>query len=139
MKAPLRAVSAPVAALLVTGCADTVNPARTGLRLGLEDGPLRPPSSVEADVFEFPRSAWDEGVGGTTVLKIMIDTDGTVDSALVLESSGHAALDSAALANSRRLLYRPAEQGGEPVKIWGRLPVIYPDPGETMAGKQAKP
>ena len=90
-------------------------------------------------MFEFPRSAWDEGVGGTTVLKIMIDTDGTVDSALVLESSGHAALDSAALANSRRLLYRPAEQGGEPVKIWGRLPVIYPDPEETMADRQAKP
>jgi TonB family protein len=114
-------------------CADTVNPGRAGLRLGLEEGPLRPPAALESDVFEFPRSAWEEGIGGTTVLKIMIDVDGTVDSAMVLESSGFRPLDSAAVANAARLRYRPAEQGGEAVPIWGRLPVIYALPEEGEA------
>lgn len=125
--------------VVLVGCADTVNPNRSGLRLGLEDGPLRPPAAVKGDVFEFPRSAWEDGISGTTVLKIMIDADGTVDSAIVLESSGHDRLDSAAVANSSKLLYRPAEQGGEPVPIWGRLPVIYPPPGEADADDRTLP
>jgi TonB family protein len=125
--------------VVLVGCADTVNPNRSGLRLGLEDGPLRPPAAVKGDVFEFPRRAWEDGISGTTVLKIMIDADGTVDSAIVLESSGHDRLDSAAVANSSKLLYRPAEQGGEPVPIWGRLPVIYPPPGEADADDRILP
>ena len=125
--------------VVLFGCADTVNPNRSGLRLGLEDGPLRPPAAVKVDVFEFPRSAWEDGISGTTVLKILIDADGTVDSAIVLESSGHERLDSAAVANSSKLLYRPAEQGGEPVPIWGRLPVIYPLPGEAAADERTLP
>ena len=64
--------------VVLVGCADTVNPNRGGLRLGLDDGPLRPPAAIESDVFEFPRGAWEDGIGGTTVLKIMIDADGTV-------------------------------------------------------------
>jgi TonB family protein len=124
---------------LFAGCADTVNPGRAGLRLGLEEGPLRPPAALDADVFEFPRSAWEQGIGGTTVLKIMIGTDGAVDSAIVLESSGYRPLDSAAVANAARLRYRPAEQGGQPVPIWGRLPVIYPLPGEADVDDAASP
>jgi len=90
-------------------------------------------------VFEFPRSAWERGIGGTTVLKIMIAADGTVDSAIVLESSGFRPLDSAAVANAAKLRYRPAEQGGEAVPIWGRLPVIYPLPEETVASESEGP
>jgi len=132
-------VLAAAVCVISVGCADTVNPNRSGLRLGLEDGPLRPPAAVKGDVFEFPRSAWEDGIGGTTVLKIMIDADGTVDSAIVLQSSGYELLDSAAVANAPKLLYRPAEQGGEAVPIWGRLPVIYPLPGEAVADDQTLP
>ena len=128
-----------LACTCVAGCADTVNPGRAGLRLGLEEGPLRPPAALEADVFEFPRSAWEQGIGGTTVLKIMIAADGTVDSAIVLVSSGFRPLDSAAVANAAKLRYRPAEQGGEAVPIWGRLPVIYPLPEEAVASESEGP
>lgn len=136
---PPGAVRMLLACSCVAGCADTVNPGRAGLRLGLEEGPLRPPAAVEADVFEFPRSAWEQGIGGTTVLKIMIAADGTVDSAIVLESSGFRPLDSAAVANAAKLRYRPAEQGGEAVPIWGRLPVIYPLPEEMVASESERP
>ncbi len=62
------------------------------------------------------------------MLKILISETGSVDSAFVLESSGDPALDSAAIANSRNLVWEPAEQGGRAIHIWGRLPVIYPRP-----------
>ncbi len=116
------------AAFFGAGCADTPRMAG-GLQLGVEDAPLRPPVRIDEDAsFEVPPDAWEEGVGGTTVLRLLISRRGTVDSALVVESSGHPSLDSAALANARRLRYRPAAQGGEPVQVWGRLPVIFPIP-----------
>lgn len=111
------------------GCADTVNPAVGRLRLGVQNAPLKPP--VRADSlhpFEYPPSAWSYGASGTTVLKILISETGSVDSAFVLKSSGDPALDSAAIANSRHLEWEPAEQGGRAIRIWGRLPVIYPRP-----------
>lgn len=130
--ARLVAASLAVAALAASGCADRVNPRTGGLRLGVESGPLRPPVLVDGeDVFEFPATAWRRGAAGTTVLKLRITPEGAVDSVLVLASCGHPDLDSAAVANARRLRYRAAEQGGEPVEVWGRLPVIYPGPKEA--------
>ncbi|MFO7587895.1 MAG: energy transducer TonB [Gemmatimonadota bacterium] len=122
------------AALAAAGCADTVNPRMGGLRLGVESGPLRPPVLLDGeDVFEFPDDAWTRGAAGTTVLKLRISQEGVVDSVLVLASCGHEDLDSAAVANAHRLRYRPAEQGGDPIEVWGRLPVIYPAPKEAGA------
>lgn len=120
------------AALCVAGaasaCADTPRTVG-GLQLGVEDAPLRPPVRIDDGTkFDYPPDAWDAGVGGTTVLRLLISRRGTVDSALVVRSSGNAALDSAALANAHRLRYRPAAQGGNPVQVWGRLPVVFPPP-----------
>lgn len=115
----------------VSGCADTVNPQVGGLRLGVQNAPLKPPVRIDSlHPFEYPSSAWSYGASGTTVLKILISESGSVDSAFVIQSSGDRALDSAAVVNSRQLEWEPAEQGGEPIRIWGRLPVIYPRPEE---------
>ena len=125
----LRAGAATAAAFVLAGCADTVNPTVGGLRLGVESAPLKPPVRIDSlHPFEYPAAAWTYGASGTTVLKILISEAGTVDSAFVLQSSGDHSLDSAAIANSRFLQWEPAEQGGEPIPIWGRLPVIYPEP-----------
>jgi len=132
---PERAGRAAVLALLVlsgaAGCADTVNPTAGGLRIGVQNAPLKPPVRVDSlHPFEYPPSAWAFGASGTTVLKILISETGSVDSALVIQSSGDHVLDSAAVANSKHLEWEPAEQGGRPIPIWGRLPVIYPRPEE---------
>lgn len=125
--APLAALGL-VLALAGAGCADTPR-AVGGLQLGVDDAPLRPPVRIdEGRAFEYPPDAWKEGTGGTTVLRLLISRRGTVDSVLVIESSGHPSLDSAALSNARRLRYRPAAQGGTPVEVWGRLPVVFPVP-----------
>jgi TonB family protein len=123
----LAAWSLPLAGL--SGCADTVSPAAGGLRIGVQNAPLRLPVRTDSlQPFEYPKTPWSYGASGTTVLKILISIQGTVDSAFVLESSGHPALDSAAVANAKRLEWEPARRGGEPIPIWGRLPVIYPRP-----------
>lgn len=135
-----RSLSAPLLVLAAAACVDTVNPASGGPRLGLDEGPFRPPAPQgEADVFEFPLEAWRDGVGDTTVLRILISEAGTVDSVQVLSSSGHRALDSAAVVNARRLRLRPARHGGEEIPVWGRLPVIYPLPGEAMSDVRTQP
>jgi TonB family protein len=113
----------------LTACADTVNPTAGGLKLGVQNAPLRPPVRIDsAQVFEYPLAAWSDGASGTTVLRILISEAGSVDSAFVLESSGDRSLDSAAIANSHRLVWEPARRGGRPIPVWGRLPVIYPRP-----------
>lgn len=121
--------AALVFATVLAGCADTVNPTAGGLQIGVQNTPLRPPVRLDsAQVFEFPPTAWSYGASGTTVLRILISETGSVDSAFVLESSGDAALDSAAMVNAHRLEWEPARRGGRPIPIWGRLPVIYPRP-----------
>lgn len=115
----------------VSGCADTVSPVLGGLNLGVRGKSFHVPvPTTERLPVRYPRSAWEEGVGGETRLRIHIDARGVVDSAYVLRSSGHAALDSAALAGVRRLRYRPARQGETPVAVWAVLPVRFPMPSE---------
>jgi len=126
MKSTSRVGVTVVLVAMLAGCADTSR-AVGGLQLGVEDAPLRPPTRIDnGQPFQFPPQAWQEGAGGTTVLKLLISRQGTVDSAMVLESSGHPSLDSAALAQASELRFEPAAQGGDPVQVWGRLPVIFP-------------
>jgi protein TonB len=129
-----RAAAATVVLLLplLGGCADTVSPILGGLHLGVRSGAFRVPVMQNAQPpFDYPNQAWNARIGGQTRLRIHIATDGTVDSAYVLESSGYPVLDSAALAGARRLRYRPARQGDRPVAVWAVLPVRYPLPEEV--------
>lgn len=118
------------AALSLVACADTVRPVLGGLKIGpAASGPFTYPMLLgEQPAFEYPEDAWARGVGGETLLKIHISTIGHVDSVYVARSSGDEALDSAAVAGARRLRYRPARQGEDPVAVWGLLPVQYPMP-----------
>lgn len=130
----------PALFLALTGCADTVKPVLGGLKLGVSGSSFHVPvMQNERPPFEYPRRAWEEGVGGETRVRIHITAQGRVDSAYVLESSGHPALDSAALAGARRLRYRPARMDDRPVSVWAVLPVRYPMPGRTEADDLEEP
>lgn len=123
------ALGAALACLLVGGCAESVRPVLGGLRIGAASTSLEMPvMENEKAPFDYPRDAWRAGVGGETLLKIHIAADGVVDSVRVKETSGHASLDSAAIAGARRLRYRPARHAGEAIGVWATLPVRYPMP-----------
>ena len=128
----MRAGVGLIVVVALTGCADTVTPVLGGLKIGSANQPFyMPVMENEKMPFDYPRAAWEEGVGGETVLKIHISSSGAVDSARVLKSSGHTSLDSAAVAGALKLRYRPARQGDEPVPVWGTLPVRYPLPARA--------
>ena len=92
-----------------------------------ERGPVpeTPPRQLSASPFQYPEELWDAQVEGQTTLKLFISERGTVDTSRVDRSSGYPAFDSAALAGSRELRFRPATRGGRPVAAWFLLPVQF--------------
>lgn len=96
-----------------------------------------PPVPLDAESpVEYPPALFDQGIGGTVVLRLFVTSDGTVvpDSSRIQESSGYPALDSAALAAAPRLRYAPATRNGVPVAAPFTQPVVFraPDLGGAV-------
>jgi protein TonB len=66
---------------------------------------------------DYPRRAFDAGIGGTVHLRFIVGTSGRVTDCAVTRSSGSAELDSTTCRLiKRRLRYRPAtDAGGRPI------------------------
>jgi TonB family protein len=91
-----------------------------------------PPRQVSATPFQYPEELWDAQVEGQTTLRLYISERGTVDTVRVEKGSGYAAFDSAALAGSHQLHFRPATRGGKAVSAWFLLPVKFElDPADS--------
>ena len=90
--------------------------------------------------FKYPLELYAQKVQGNVTLRIHIDATGTVrpESTTVVESSGYAALDSAAVHGARILRFRPAYAKGAPLAISVLFPVYFrhpealPLPGDTV-------
>jgi periplasmic protein TonB len=93
------------------------------------------PVPLNEFAFQYPEELWDAGVEGKTVLRIHVNTGGTVDSARVETPSQHAAFDSAAVAGTTALRFEPAKRDGTPVSKWVLLPVEFEikEPGSAAA------
>lgn len=90
------------------------------------DREIERPSPLYGEVpVDYPLELWDHGVEGETVLNVRVNERGEVDSAVVLESSGHAAFDSAALAGIADLRFSPARRDGKRIAVWARIPVRF--------------
>ena len=74
---------------------------------------------------EYPLALWDEDVEGRTLLRVRVTDLGRVDSVVVLESSGHVAFDSAAIAGARQLRFDPARKDGKRIDVWAQVPVQF--------------
>ena len=74
----------------------------------------------------YPRSAQRAGFQGTTTLTITIGTTGRVTSVHITKSSGHAALDNAAVSAARTWKFKPAKNGlGQAVPYSMSAPVPF--------------
>ena len=73
----------------------------------------------------YPRSARDQHVEGTTLLRVLVAANGRVGDVIVQESAGHPDLDRAAADTVRRWLFDPARRGSEAVAMWVELPVNF--------------
>ena len=95
--------------------------------------------------FKYPIKLYAQKVQGNVTLRIFIDSNGVVrpESTLVVETSGYAALDSAAIRGSQELRFVPAKLRGEPLAVPILFPVFFrhpeatPLPGDTILKQRA--
>jgi TonB family protein len=98
----------------------------------------------EADAFRYPPELFGQRVQGNVTLRVYVDSTGLAvpDSTHVVESSGHAALDSAAVIGTLRVTFEPAKLRGRPSGMSILLPVYFrhpeapPLPGDTVLNRR---
>ena len=74
---------------------------------------------------EYPVFLQDNGIGGRVILWFLVDETGKVRKWLLKESSGHKALDQAALKVAHLMRFRPATNYDRHVSVWVALPVFF--------------
>ena len=101
----------------------------------------RPTPLFTASPVEYPLELWDQDVEGSTLVRVLVNEEGSVDSVMVVESSGHWALDSAAVRGALTMEFDPARKRGEPLRVWARVPVHFSKDGKppTEGGPQREP
>ena len=148
--APLRRVRSalPFLALgLVAACTDreTSQKVAQAFQAGAS-APDEVPKMLNSELpFRYPAALYARKVQGNVTLRLRIDRDGQVstDSTRIEESSGYAALDSAAVKGSQELHFIPAKLRGEPMPVTILFPVYFrhPEahalPGDTILKRGA--
>ena len=91
---------------------------------------LRPDIRNRAEVAralerEYPPLLRDAGIGGTVDVWFFIDEEGKVVRTQVDKSSGHKALDDAAIAVSEIIQFTPALNRDKRVPVWISLPITF--------------
>jgi len=74
---------------------------------------------------EYPPLLRDAGIGGTANVWFFIDEDGNVVRTLIQESSGHKALDDAAIAVANIIEFTPALNRDKRVAVWISLGIKF--------------
>jgi protein TonB len=74
---------------------------------------------------EYPPLLRDAGIGGTVEVWFQINDDGVVQETLVKTSSGHEALDRAALKVAEVIEFTPALNRDKRVSVWISLPITF--------------
>lgn len=78
--------------------------------------PQIPPQLITAAAVSYPRNLRSEGIEGQVVLKMIVGTDGSVESVSLIASSGYDEMDHAAEAAAYQYRFSPAENSaGDPV------------------------
>ena len=93
--------------------------------------------------FRYPAALYARRVQGNVTLRLYVDSTGQVraDSTRIEESSGYAALDSAAVKGSQELRFVPAKLRGEALAatvlfpVYFRHPEAHALPGDTILNK----
>jgi protein TonB len=73
----------------------------------------------------YPPFLRDAGIGGQALVWVLLDEDGRVLSAELKESSGHRALDEAALSVAPMMRFSPAQNRDQRVRVWVSLPIRF--------------
>ncbi len=83
----------------------------------------KPPVAIHKVQPKYPDMARKAGVEGQVVIKVLIDTKGNVEDALILKSS--PLFDKEALTAARQFIFTPGEQRNRPVRVWMSIPFNF--------------
>jgi protein TonB len=110
-------------------------PAPEALAVAIAPAPpaARPPASVVLVPAAFlhtpepayPASAREEGEEGVVLLKVRISRGGLPEEIVLERSSGHGALDRAAIAGVKRWSFTPARRDDEAIEAWMQIPIRF--------------
>ena len=90
------------------------------------EGEIEQPTPLFGEVpIEYPLHMWDQDMEGETLLRVRVSNVGAVDSVEVLQSSGYASFDSAAVSGAQNLRFTPARRDGERIAVWAEVPVYF--------------
>jgi TonB family protein len=86
----------------------------------------------------YPVDLYEQQVEASVILRLFVTSDGIVvpESTRVAETSGYAALDSAALAGVSSMSFAPAIQDGEPVAAMFLQPIQFRHPARSGSGQR---
>ena len=74
---------------------------------------------------EYPHESLARRAEGTTSLRFLVDTDGSVAEAAVSKSSGDPLLDEAARVAIAKCKFTPAIAGGKPARAWAPVQYVW--------------
>jgi len=85
--------------------------------------------------FHYPPALFAQKVQANVTLHLHIDSLGavTAESTYVAPTSGHSALDSAAVTGARALRFTPAQRAGRPVAVSVKFPILFRLPDSVAA------
>ncbi|UCG30492.1 MAG: TonB family protein [candidate division WOR-3 bacterium] len=85
---------------------------------------VKPQPVVQAKP-RYPDLVRRAGIEGQTVVKALVDIDGSIMDVQVLKSSGNQMLDEAALAAARSWRFSPAKQRDKYVRVYVSIPINF--------------
>ncbi len=84
-----------------------------------------PPQLIRYVPPSYPALARQAGIEGTVLLRVVVGTDGKVESATVIQSDVTPAMEKAAMAAARQFLFKPAKQRTVPVRASMAVPIRF--------------
>lgn len=131
--APTAVSPAPPAPPMETAVATA--PAPSAAQPATAPAPVTAPAPLVAPSFSasylqnpppaYPNLARRQGHQGKVVLRVLVSAAGAAEQIEVRSSSGHTALDRAALEAVKRWRFVPARQGDQPVAAWVLVPITF--------------
>lgn len=85
---------------------------------------VKPKVSSRA-ALEYPRMAMKKNIKGYVLINILIDEQGNVEVAQVLEGNPTGVFDNAALESIKQWRFSPAQYKGRPVKVWAKQKIRF--------------
>ncbi|MFH1684472.1 MAG: energy transducer TonB [Candidatus Margulisiibacteriota bacterium] len=87
--------------------------------------PIFPPKVSFSVLPQYPVTALEQGLQGTTILSIYVGMSGAAEDVQIKASSGVSELDQSAVAAATQWKFNPAAQGGSALASWFEVPVSF--------------